>query len=277
MEVVKVLNNSTVIVHDGRNELVVMGKGISFGKQVGDSIDTTKIEKCFWLDSEKNAIRLAKLLSEIPVMYFELVRDLVDAAETELGIILNETIYLTLTDHIHFAIERFHEGIQTPNAILSEVKTIYQAEYQFSLRVLQYIEQQIGVRLPDDEAGFITLHLIIAQNQSHEADKVTKMTLMVHDMVRIVKEHYQLELDDDDLNYVRFVTHLKFFIMRLWNEEQAVVSDTQLYELVVQHYPKAQEVLPKLSAYLEEKVQHTLSEGESFYLMLHINRLLNRQ
>ena len=48
MEIIKVMNNSLVFVKDNNdNEIIVMGKGIGFMKKVGESIDSTKIEKVF--------------------------------------------------------------------------------------------------------------------------------------------------------------------------------------------------------------------------------------
>lgn len=276
MKIIKVLNNSTVIAFDGQMELVVMGKGISFGKRQGDEIDEKIIEKRFLLDSKINATNLVRLLSEIPIEYFNLVRDLVDVAESEWKMLLNETIYLTLTDHIYFAVERFKNGIVTPNAILSEIKVIYHDEYLFGMRVLDYIERQLNCRLPDDEAGFIALHFVIAKNQVPEADRVTQMTLIVHDIVQIVQNFYQLEFKEDDLNYVRFITHLKFFIMRLWNDKVDEMTDPQLLNLVKVQYKRAQLVLPQIDDYLKQRCQYQLKDGEAFYLILHINRLLSR-
>lgn len=276
MKIVKVLNNSTVIAQDGEMELVVMGRGISFGKRPGDWVAPSQIEKTFWLDSEKNALRLAKLLAEIPILYFELVRDLVDTAETELGISLNESIYLSLTEHIHFAVQRYQEGAFTPNAMLLEIAAVYQAEYQFALRSLSYLEQQLDVRLPNDEAGFIALHLIIAQSQSQSRDKVTELTVTVYDLVRIIQDYYKLSFSETDLRYSRFVIHLKFFVMRLWQEEPLSDEDVILYQALTKTYDRAKEVLPLVAEYVENKYGHHLSDGEAFYLALHIHHLLHR-
>lgn len=274
MKISKVLNNSTVIVKENHLELVVMGKGISFGKKVGDRIDPSAIEKRFWLDNEQNAGRLAKLLAEIPIAYFEIVRDLVDIAETELAVELNDTIYLSLTEHIHFAVMRFRDGLVTPNAILFEIATIYQAEYQFALRALTYIEQQLGLRLPNDEAGFIALHLIIAQSNSSKVNKVTELALAVYEISCLVQEFYQLSFAEDDIHYARFVIHLKFLLLRLWKGEQMSDEDAALYQSLVQQHERAKQVLPEIAAYLESKYGYRLSEGEAFYLTLHIQRLL---
>ncbi|HEL2218847.1 TPA: PRD domain-containing protein [Streptococcus suis] len=276
MKIVKVLNNSTVIAQDGEMELVVMGKGISFGKRPGDWITPSKIEKIFWLDSGKNAVKLAKLLAEIPILYFEVVRDLIDIAEAELDISLNETIYLSLTEHIQFAVQRYQEGAFTPNAMLLEIATVYQVEYQFALRCLSYLEQQLDVRLPNDEAGFIALHLILAQGNSRSRDKVTELTTTVYDLVRIVQEYYQLTFLETDPGYSRFVVHLKFFIMRLLQGEQLPAEDIALYQALTTTYNRAKGVLPVITSYLERKYDYRLCDGEAFYLTLHIHRLLNR-
>lgn len=73
MQVVKVLNNSLVLVlNDMGQEVILMGKGIGYNKSVGYRMKESEIEKIFILkdkDISKNIIQLA---SEIDSQYFEL-------------------------------------------------------------------------------------------------------------------------------------------------------------------------------------------------------------
>lgn len=60
-----------------------------------------------------------------------------------------------VTDHCHFAIERYKQGMVIRNVLLWEIKRLYQNEFALGLEALDIIEQRLGVRLPEDEAGFI--------------------------------------------------------------------------------------------------------------------------
>ena len=46
MQIIKVINNNVISSEDDKGkEIIVMGKGIGFGKKAGEEIDETKIEK----------------------------------------------------------------------------------------------------------------------------------------------------------------------------------------------------------------------------------------
>lgn len=63
------------------------------------------------------------LLSDIPIEYVDCSDEIIRYAQTILGSKLHDSIYISLTDHIHFAIERYRQGIEIRNAILWEIKS----------------------------------------------------------------------------------------------------------------------------------------------------------
>lgn len=54
----------------------------------------------------KKSGQFADLVDEIPLYYFEMTKEIVQLAQKMLPYPLNSTIYLTLSDHLHFAVER---------------------------------------------------------------------------------------------------------------------------------------------------------------------------
>ena len=77
------------------------------------------------------------------------------------------------------------------------------------MEALDIIEQRLKVRLPEDEAGFITLHLVNAQLDS-EMPEILQITKIMQEILNIVKYQLSLDYDEQALSYHRFVTHLKF-------------------------------------------------------------------
>ena len=111
MQIAKVLNNNVVVVLDEhQREQVVMGRGLAFQKRPGDALDDSKIEKVFALQSDELVGRLGELLSQIPLEVMTTCDRIIDLARGRLGK-LQESLYITLTDHCHFAIERQKKGI----------------------------------------------------------------------------------------------------------------------------------------------------------------------
>lgn len=72
------------------------------------------------------------------------------------------------------------------------------------------IQSRLQISLPEDEAGFIALHIVNAELSGSEVNQVSEMTQTIQAILNIVKYHFNMELDEYSLNFERFVTHLKF-------------------------------------------------------------------
>ncbi|WNS46517.1 BglG family transcription antiterminator LicT [Paenibacillus sp. MMS20-IR301] len=275
MKIEKVLNNNVVTVIDASGkELVVMGRGIAFKKQTGDPIDEDKIEKVFSLDNREVSQKLMSLLSEIPLEYVECTDEVIRYAETVLGEKLHDSIYISLTDHIHFAIDRHRQGLQIKNALLWEIKRMYRKEFSIGLKALQIIEERLGVLLPEDECAFIAMHLVNAQ-MNGEMRETVSITNIVKDILNIVRRSFLIELDEESLGYYRFLTHLKFFAQRVVQGKAAEDRDKDhaLHDLVMQQYPAAHACAMKISDYTRKIYKRVLSKEEILYLTIHIERI----
>ena len=127
MKIVKVINNNVVSsVDDKECELIILGRGIGFQKNSGDEIEEDRIEKVFQLSSAANS-QFESLVKEIPYEYIKYTDEIVKEAAEVIGRSLNRNIYITLTDHLHFAVERYRKNIVFQNALLWEIKKIGRA------------------------------------------------------------------------------------------------------------------------------------------------------
>lgn len=107
----KVLNNNVVITSDAdENEMIVMGRGIAFKKKVGDRIPEETVDKVYRLDNPIVLNQFQELVADLPVEYLELSNQIIEYARGELTSPINDTIYISLTDHMHSAIERAKKG-----------------------------------------------------------------------------------------------------------------------------------------------------------------------
>lgn len=278
MIIEKVLNNNVLLTKNQKGkEVIVMGRGISFNKVAGDYVDPAKVDKIFLLNENEFTARLTELLNDIPVVHLELANEIVMYANGVLGTELSDNLYLTLTDHIHFALQRFDKGIMLKNAMLFEIKRFYKKEYEIGLDALKIIEQATGLALGEDEAGFIALHLVNARmDGGNEMRSTVKMTEIVQNILNIVTYHYKLVLDETSLNYSRFLTHLQYFSMRILKKETNNSGEEFLYNQVRQTYVKAFECASKINEYLEKSHGQSLCKDEYVYLTIHIQRVTDR-
>lgn len=277
MIIEKILNNNVLLTRNTKGkEIIVMGKGIGFQKTAGDEVDEHKIDKIFPLAENEFAVKLAELLHELPPAHFEVVNEIVQHANQVLGTELSDNIYVSLTDHISFAIQRKNKGIELKNAMLFEIKRFYKTEFGIGLDALRLIRDMIGVSLGEDEAGFIALHVVNARLDSNEMKSTLQMTEIVHHILNIVTYHYGIVLDETSLNYARFVTHLQYFAMRLLRHEVHQSDEDFLYRQVKETYVKAFECASKINDYLEKTYHQSLSKDEFVYLTIHIQRVTER-
>ena len=275
MIIKKIFNNNAILAKDSdKHEFVVMGCGIAFKKNVGDKVDEKLIEKTFILKQKDASEKFKLLLEDIPTEHVSLCYDIIEYAKNILGVELNDYIYVTLTDHISYALKLFDEGLNRPNALIWEIKKFYPKEFEIGLKALEFIESETDKKLPEDEACNIALHLINAQvnNSGNKVEDIANQTKMIQDILNIVKYTYNITLDEKSLNYERFVTHLRFFFQRLNKKEEIEAEDDFLLKQVKVKYKKAYDCMLKIEKYLETE----LSDEEQLYLTIHIQRVTQR-
>ncbi|MGL5648383.1 MAG: BglG family transcription antiterminator LicT [Clostridium sp.] len=271
MRVNKILNNNVVIAKIDGEEIVVMGKGVGFQRSLGDIINPDSIEKVFKLQGEREHKSFNQLMGETPEEYLNITKDIVKIAEDKLKTTLNEVIFIMLTDHLFFAVTREKEGIRIDNPILWEIKSLYKKEFEVALEGLKIVEKYTGTKLCEDEAGFIALH-IINSVLNEDMSNTMNITIMTNKILNIVKREYNIEFDENSLDYMRFITHLKFFAQRIFKRTQVKDEDKEFYEMVVRKYKIEKECVNKIEGYIEKQFNYNLSKQEIIYLIMHIRK-----
>lgn len=272
MKIAKILNNNVVVVQDERGrEQVVMGRGLAFQKRVGEALDTALVEKVFALQSDELVRRLGELLSQIPLEVMTTCDRIIGLAAQRLGK-LQESLYITLTDHCYFAIERQKNGLAIKNVLLWDIKRLYPKEFELGQEARAIIARRLNVELEEDEAGFIALHLVTAQLNS-EMPEVMHVTRVMQEILQLVKYQLQLEYDEDSLSYQRFVTHLKFFAQRMLTRTVVEDDDVSLHSAVKDNYAKAWKCAETVATHLQKQYQRSLTTEEIMFLAIHIERV----
>ncbi|MGM3160980.1 BglG family transcription antiterminator LicT [Dickeya undicola] len=273
MKIAKILNNNVVTVMDEQNnEQVVMGRGLGFKKRPGDTVDAALIEKIFSLRSSELTARLSDVLERIPLEVVTTADRIIALAKEKLSGNLQNSLYISLTDHCHFAIERHRQGVDIRNGLLWEVKRLYQKEFAIGLEALDIIQRRLGVRLPEDEAGFIALHLVNAQLDSHMPE-VMRITRVMQEILNIVKYQLNLDYNEQAFSYHRFVTHLKFFAQRLLGHSSVFSEDESLHDVVKAKYTLAYHCAEKIQEHIVLHYDYSLTKEELMFLTIHIERV----
>ena len=276
MKIDKVINNNIISSFDDQGrELVVMGRGLGFKKKSGQEIDDSLIEKIFRMDNKEGTDHLKTLFSEIPIEHIEITNDIISYAKEHLNKKLNRNIYISLTDHINFAIERHNKGLDYTNPLLWDIKKFYAAEYKVGLEAVQLIKERLNIELKaEDEGAAIALHLVNAELES-TMDQTQNITHLIQEVVKIIKYHYQREINEQSIHFERFLTHLKFFAQRIFSDKMLNSNEDGLLEMVKTQYVTAFECTEKIAKFILAEYKYTLSNEEHIYLCIHIQRIMN--
>lgn len=218
------------------------------------------------------AEQLQELLANMPLEHVKVSSDIIAYAKEHLKLKLNQSIYVTLTDHINFAIERLNQGIALENALLWEIKRFYSQEFELGQYALKMIHEKLGIDLPEDEAGFIALHFVNAEYGTDIRDAWNFPNLM-KEILSIVKSELQIDLDEQSIHYERFVTHVKFLLQRVYRKELLPNEEAEWAAMVKGKYPKEYCCSEKIAEYIEQTTGSKLSGEEIMYLSIHIRRV----
>lgn len=278
MRIFKILNNNVAVIKDEcEQEKIVMGKGICYKKKSGDEIEPEMIDKVFFLSACEANSKFQVLVKDIPMEHILLGEEIIAEAKMRLGKKMNDMVYISLIDHVHTAIVRFLEGVTVKNVLLWDIRRFYKEEYQIGLWALHLIEERFKVRLPEDEAGFIALHLANAQMDEKVMHNMYEITRIMQEIVNIVKYYFHVSFDEDDVYYYRFITHLKFFAKRL--TEKATYEDDNaddLLKVIQNKYKDSYRCVEKVSQFILKKYDYELSKEEQLYLTIHIERVIHK-
>ena len=159
-----------------------MGKGIGFRAKPGQIVDEKQVEKTFRLDDKKSTGQFARLVERLPVEYLKVSDQIITYAKNNIGLKLHQSIYLTLTDHISFVIERYKKGVQFDNPLKVEVKTFYPIEFGVGKYAIRKIREKLHVELTEDEAASVALHIVNAEYDTGVRNTMN-ITCLIRDVV----------------------------------------------------------------------------------------------
>ena len=273
MTIHQVLNNNLISTLDeNRQEVLLWGKGIGWHSKKGQAVDESKIEKVFRMDTLDSTKRLKQLLGEVDREVIEASTQIIEYANKTLNKELNKNIYITLTDHISFAVERQRNGITFHNVLRWEIRKLYSAEYAIGIHALDIIKEKAGIKLTENEAGAIALHIVNAEYDCN-MEKTVEMTQIIQQATNVVRFAFHIDFDEDSLHYQRFVTHLLYFAQRVLEENMLTGGEDCIYEAMKKEHPKQFRCASQIGGLLEKKYDITLPAEEITYLCVHIVRI----
>lgn len=273
----KVINNSIVSAMDEHgNEWIVTGKGIGFQRQRGERIEPTMIERTYRMEEKAEQRKLRDLVEKIPLEHLDLTESLVHDFKQQIPQGLNESLLITLADHISFAIQRKAEGLEFTNPLKEEIMCYYPTEYQLGRYSLTVIREKLGIQLHEDEAAFIALHIVNAELNTTMSE-MYDITKLIEGSITVVEYFYQKKFDRESLDFSRFVVHLRYFAQRLFQgtltEDNSDEQDVEFRNLIAKSCKEHFQCAQCIGQYVKNTYQKEISEEELVYLTIHLKRI----
>ena len=274
MKVIKKINNNVAVcVDNDGNELIAFGKGIGFPSTPYELNDLGKIERTFYGISKENFV----LLEQISKDYFDSAAAIVDFASKKINGELNPNIVFTLADHISFAVDRTKKGMYIKMPYAGNFQIMYPLEMEVAHEARNYLNKRFKVRLSGDEEVSIAMHIINGETFEKNNDETLDKEQIIERVSEIIEKENDIAIDRKGFSYSRFLTHLEYLINRRNDSDNRNDDNTNLFEVLKKEYPQSYVCVQKIAAYFADELDWALSDNEMLYLMLHVNRLTNRE
>lgn len=95
------------------------------------------------------------------IKYAYICNSALEIIEDELGkeIDRKSIDYARFVSHVRYAVERILKGIAIKNDLLSAIKKTYKVSYRVAKLVAKMMEEELYEQVPEEEVGYLTLHI----------------------------------------------------------------------------------------------------------------------
>lgn len=266
--VIKVLNNNGILVLDdttGR-EQILLGNGVGFGHRMGERMQKLPVAKRYELVKETTSV-LTRVNGIEPV-YIEAAGKIIEIAEETMGP-LQHDILIPMADHIAMAAARARKQKEIPNPFKQDIVALFGEEYKAAKKGCTILEEMTGVRLGEDEAGFIALHVHAGLAQENVADSLETARL-VNGCMTMIEEGTGKKLPYHSLGYNRLMSHVRYMLARARKGER---TDLDLESYAKEHFPAEYELADQILRKLEQEMKLEFAKEETGFLAIHIRRV----
>lgn len=277
IKIKKVLNSSVVLVEDHEKfDFILLGKGIGYGRKVGENLKIDESHQLFIPLNDKKGKHIFDLVGTIPLEVLELSQSIVLEAKNKINIPFNDSICFVLADHIKFAVERFEKGLFISNSLIWEVQSLYPKEYEVALKSVKQINKKLNINLPEDEAVNIVFHLVNAQMGTNKRYDTGRYIKFIGEIINIIKNTSKCNLDKQSMDYMRFISHIRYFSERFFENKMLEEKEESIYIINRDIYIKEVKIVEAIEKFLYTKYQKKISQEEVFFLIIYINLLIRK-
>ena len=139
-------HNVSLVRNDKGEEVIVIGKGIAFGKKKGDLIAEDQVEKIFRMKTEESRENFMALLKDVPLDFITVTYEIIDKLSKKYHYPIQEYLYVILTDHIYCSYQALTQGRYKDSNLpdISTTNTQLTSNLQKSMVSMVSVFQSLG-------------------------------------------------------------------------------------------------------------------------------------
>lgn len=269
-EILKIYNNNVILAMQNGESVILVSKGIGFGKKIGQMIESNhSIEKVFHeINPNENALKIKDNNEGYELC--EVVSKIIELAEFEMGS-LNTNTAKVLSEHIQFALERIEMGLIIENPFIEEIISLYPKEFEIAGIAARLIKEVTGIDIGEEERGFIALHLRSARD-NRPIRETLKITRMYKQCLLIIENGLNKKVNLRAKRSKAFLSNLEVLIDIAKKKGDMVMPiKIEVQEKLFMSYQIASEI----SEFIKKSKEITLTDNLIAYLAIEIEKLNN--
>lgn len=272
--ITKILNHNSFMGIESKNdqECLIMGKGVAFGKKVGQTVSVTGDARVYSLKELTDRGEAKDIIKSVSPLCLELANEVLDQAEEEFGKV-DRSILFTMADHLDFAVRRIQNGEQISNPLTDDIRIMFYKEYKVAGCIRDLLKEKLGIRIDEHEIGYIALHVhaaIVDENVS----QTMEIARTVRECICMVEEETGKSIDVMSLSYNRLMNHVRYMVARAIHGEKLKMS---LNDYMSVKFPGPYMTAEKICRKMEKSLKLPIPDIEIGYLAMHLERMMDRE
>lgn len=272
--ITKILNHNSFMGIESKNdqECLIMGKGVAFGKKVGQTVSVIGDARVYSLKELTDRGEAKDIIKSVSPLCLELANEVLDQAEEEFGKV-DRSILFTMADHLDFAVRRIQNGEQISNPLTDDIRIMFYKEYKVAGCIRDLLKEKLGIRIDEHEIGYIALHVhaaIVDENVS----QAMEIARTVRECICMVEEETGKSIDVMSLSYNRLMNHVRYMVARAIHGEKLKMS---LNDYMSVKFPGPYMTAEKICRKMEKSLKLPIPDIEIGYLAMHLERMMDRE
>lgn len=273
LKIERIVGNNVILTSHAitNKEYVLFGKGLGFTSKGNQFIQMKdpQIERRYRLDEEQPSSQFQALIENIDTQVIHISEQIIDKVKERLGTPVQPKVYFALPNHIQFVIYRLKNEMEIINPFLSETKLSFPQEYEIATEAVDMINNHFQLQIPEDEIGFLTLHIHTC-TETVSVGQLVKIRGLLNQIVDHIEVKMGFKLHKTSTDYVRLITHLRGAVERIIDGQHIVNPFTS--EIKTLH-SDIYEIAVELADIISEELEVIVSDDEIGYMAIHLYRL----